>query len=78
VSACRRCGLKWAQKAGLCRTCERETGSDNRSIFERERDRQLKREAQIEALRVKPEPAVPRARVIDGVEYEITFDGSAR
>jgi hypothetical protein len=77
MSLCRRCALKYAQSHGLCRTCERETGVDNRSIFERERDRIAKQQRELEQCqRVTYAPRPPATRVINGVEFEITWDGS--
>jgi hypothetical protein len=77
MSLCRRCALKWAQTHGLCRRCERETGVDERSVFERERDRIARRRRELESCqRATAAPRPFATRVIDGIEYEITWDGA--
>lgn len=75
---CVLCGERWAQsKLGLCRKCERATGADLRSTFERERD-QVRA---IEAATPKPKPAPVamgpmREVTIDGRTYVVLWDGA--
>jgi hypothetical protein len=77
MTPCHRCGVKYQQGHRLCRSCQRETGVDNRSIFERERDRIAKQQHELQQCqRVTYVPRVPATRVINGVEFEITWDGS--
>jgi hypothetical protein len=74
--ACKGCGVRWAQgKAGLCRTCERAAG-DTRTNFDRERER-VEEQQEAAAQRALTEETRPaRLRVIDGVEYFVTWDGT--
>lgn len=73
---CQRCGKRWAQDAGLCRRCGRETGAyqlncqqADAALIERQRA------AQHVAVVVSRQP---RIRVIDGQEFEVVFDGAVR
>ncbi len=77
MSLCGSCGQRHAQHKGLCRTCERAAGFDTRSDFERDRDRQARRDAALRAARTRRNPndrSWP-AYIVDGVEYEVTWDG---
>jgi hypothetical protein len=61
----------------LCRTCERSTGVDTRTTFERERDRLARRAERLGAER-RARPRIERTwpTYCDrGVEYEVTWDG---
>lgn len=73
---CKRCHVKWPQWQGLCRSCWRELGDtrsqadwDAEALGVQKRRRPL----------VPPAPDVPREpiiKVIDGVEYEVNWDGT--
>jgi hypothetical protein len=75
---CQRCGLRWVQARGLCRTCERQTGADTRTTFERELDAYMRRQTQgLHVARVAPRPArVNPIVVVDGVTFEVMWDGT--
>jgi hypothetical protein len=75
---CVRCGLRWQQKLGLCRRCERETGVDNRSLFERQRESVARRRARYNAPHVVPVSAPIREVVVNGVAFDIVWDGAIR
>lgn len=71
---CRRCNVRWVQRRGVCRTCERALGLDDRTTFERERDR-------VAAMHVEPAPVpirLERVIVVDGREMTVVWDGTMR
>lgn len=61
---CRSCGRRWPQYRGLCRTCERTYRSDPRN--------QPLPEPEPPALA----PRAPRTVTVDGVEFEVVWDGT--
>jgi hypothetical protein len=67
---CKRCGQRWAQDAGLCRRCGRDTGAYRLSGFEQDALR-VTRQRGPRPLRL-PTPPRP-TRVVDGVEYEVVW-----
>lgn len=78
MRACQRCGWRWQQsKLRLCRTCERETGTDTRSIFQRERDRMDRVATRVERLRVVvvTPPSILRTVTIENRQYDVVWDG---
>ena len=68
--ACSCCGIRWPQdRTGLCRRCKRAVG-----IVDAEQSRS---ERQRPVFRVpEPEARPLRTALIDGVEYEVMFDGT--
>lgn len=85
---CLLCGVKWRQGSlGLCRKCQRSSGADARSIFERERDKVALEKAHQAALRQALENISPaseslqtfgpkREVVVGDVTYVVLWDGS--
>jgi predicted Fe-S protein YdhL (DUF1289 family) len=78
---CRRCRVKWSQAAtGFCRGCGREASVvDYQSIRDGEAARIAAQAERLERLRTPEEERTPRPpvhRVVEGVLYEITWDGS--
>ena len=71
---CQRCFVRWEPRGGLCRRCQRETGADTRTTFERERDRLAEHAAAVPPL-PPPERTARGTRIIDGVEFEVVFSG---
>ena len=61
---CRRCGERYAQAFGFCCACGRDL------------ELSALPHQDAAAQTDKRESRIPKTRVIDGVEYEITFDGS--
>ena len=64
-TTCYRCHRKWAQKGGMCRLCGREAG-----LY---RDQPMQ---DVSRGPIQREVPPPRTRIIEGVEYEIVFDGT--
>lgn len=77
MTRCQSCFKRWAQERGLCRTCSRKAG-DRRTTRDRDSARSQRRALRQPATRYTPPPPVARAheRVIDGVVYEVTWDGT--
>ncbi len=75
---CDHCGIRWPQsRLGLCRRCERTLGVDDRSIFERDQARRERAQARWESLyHAAPVNSSRRTVAVNGVEYEIIWDGS--
>lgn len=74
MTMCKRCGIRWQQGGGLCRTCGHAAG-DSRTTRERERDRLAAREAALTRV-VEPAPGALRTVCIAGVDYDVTWDGT--
>lgn len=72
---CTRCSVKYAQAAGLCRSCGRETGAYEKTTREADADRIARQQVAVPAV-TPPSPRAPRTRAIDGVEFEVVFDGT--
>jgi hypothetical protein len=70
--ACRRCGVRWAQYRGLCRTCD--PGPGDRAI-QNSRQR-IERDAARCQRRLPRATVAIRTAVIEGVEFEVVFDGT--
>lgn len=77
---CVRCGLRQIQdwKFRMCRRCTRETGLYQSTTAESERLRVDRVHERFKNLqRVDVQQAAPNpVRIIDGVEYEVTWDGT--
>jgi hypothetical protein len=75
--ACQRCNVRWRQKGVLCRSCERETGVDNRSLFERQKEK-VERDHERSSRLTRVEYTSPPLRtvMIRGREYDVVWDGS--
>jgi hypothetical protein len=70
MSRCRECGERWPQTHGLCRTCERFARAAGR-LSPKDRNRQA------ETVFAARPPAPPlRTYLIDGIEYDVLWDGS--
>jgi predicted amidophosphoribosyltransferase len=78
MALCNACQQRWSQsRLGLCRRCERETGADDRTLFERERETLERQRARRPAAAPAPVPA-PQSlyvRQVDGVEFDVVWDG---
>lgn len=74
---CTNCGIRWPQKGGLCRTCDREAG-DTRTTFERERDKVFRDERNAARRGIPPPPGMPPPReiTVHGIDYLVIWDGS--
>jgi predicted amidophosphoribosyltransferase len=71
---CATCFLRWAQADGLCRTCGR--ALDHLTTFEREAARLARQAATHMVPAEQLAPREPLTKVVDGVEYEVAWDGS--
>lgn len=71
---CQRCRKKWANCAGLCRACGRETGLYTLTTRERDAAR-LQRHRPIRRRVEGPQPRLPVRRV-GQIDYEVVWDGS--
>lgn len=76
--ACWRCHERYRQLDGLCYTCAREVGRTIQSRREQERQRVDQERAKLEALYAQASPDAPRCYVINGIEYEVVWDGRRR
>jgi hypothetical protein len=73
---CKRCHQRYAQERGRCRRCNRERG-DTRRVIEIEAAQLARLFARYDAPRPAPVPPGHRRTVtIDGIEYEVMFDGT--
>jgi hypothetical protein len=72
---CRCCGIRWAQQAGLCRTCQALPG-DQRRDAERERDRRRGVDRPVLHVQHDPTPTPLRTLTVRGVDYDVLWDGS--
>lgn len=79
AQACKDCGVRYSQnRTGLCRTCLKAAGlfygvlEVERRRLEEQRARDQRRKVPLEEL--QPRPAL--VKVINGVEFEINWDGS--
>lgn len=79
AQACKDCGHRYAQdRTGLCRTCLKAAGRFY-GVLEVERLRLEAARAADQRRRVPREELQPRppiVKVIGGVEFEVTWDGS--
>jgi predicted amidophosphoribosyltransferase len=78
---CKRCGVRYKQFNGLCRQCGRELGVVTPLMVQLRR--RLIRPAPDFLLSIAPQrapvdPPPIRTRIIDGVEYDIVWDGHVR
>lgn len=72
---CQRCQGRYAQDGGrLCRRCGRDTGAYRDTTREADAARLERHRAAVASL-VPSAAVVGAARVVDGVEYEVVFDG---
>ena len=69
---CVQCGRRWKQDGALCRTCANDAGLAI-GTFERERARVARRRP---LFMIDRSPRPPREITVDGVVYEVMFDGS--
>lgn len=74
ANRCKQCRARYAQKAGLCRSCGRASGAYTKRTIDVEAERLARRKAELPPPALVARPG-PRTRVIDGVEFEIVFDG---
>lgn len=73
---CERCKLRYRQEGVLCRSCRRELG-DHVGNFEREAEWVREKQERLDALRRPAPPArAPRTIIVNGVEYEVKWDGT--
>jgi hypothetical protein len=73
---CTCCGVRWKQgRRGLCRRCERQLAGDTRNTVAREAEVVGRQQRYLE-LKKREYQRPPRFRVVDGVEYQIQFDGT--
>jgi len=78
---CRQCGWRFAQTGleGCCVTCARELGLEVACVRVREQKRVAALQTRLAGLqRVQPVERVNPIRVVDGIVYEVVFDGSIR
>lgn len=73
MSQCSRCRERYAQRDGLCRRCGREAGVYTMNTREMEAERLRKHQPK---WKVEPRQRVNPVRVVQGVEYEVVFDGT--
>lgn len=73
---CRKCGDKWAQEAGYCRTCSRLLGVLPPEPVGIQRRSVPRPEAPLTAASpVSPLQKTLYTVSIDGIEYDVKFDG---
>lgn len=79
---CHRCRIRWVQAwlgpyAGLCRRCAMEAGAVLPTAREFEAERVARREQAIASKRAPDSgPRPPIEKVINGVAYEVNWDGT--
>lgn len=77
---CIRCRKRWRQHKMFCRACAREAGAiaSGVSLLELDARRVERLKARFAGGTLAP-PMPPRfTRILDGVEYEVVFDGAVR